>query len=537
MKHPRLRDPMRRVWSVLALLALATLPPPAGATSPLEAAVAPGQVVADAAARVLTEATDEADRDGTPERANFLLAQMTEFAKDFTTPVIPPEASYAAETLAAFAFATELTGRLAGVPDAIGQTSVILHSCDVGEITPPEFSALSQDLGLLTGRLETLASLAAAPPAGIHADELARAVDRTRAWLASERESRACKIADEFIVVQVDVIPLELDPEDALAFALFPSVAWPTANMSITGRSTNASSPVRLEAPFIGLDFELPVDASGRFGGTFRLPLETPLGSQQIHLSQGGLTADRTITIMRAPSRLDVVGATRALVNETITYEVKLTSVIPERTRSATISVRPGEDVMLESGRASVPFQMPQVRGDVSLRFTFAGDEVVASAERVLIVSVVPAPPPIAPRIVRDDLNWFVLVAVAFLALAVLVAQAWRRRRELARGRAPLIGAWATAIATAGPPNHLVGLVAWIMAWLRTRGRVRLGTTVREAAPIMVQQGLGGGSLVRAFEQIRYGPRQDARLDVVLVGEWRARARTVADADREEAPR
>jgi hypothetical protein len=533
MKRARLRRPMRRAWTLLAIVALAWVPPPAAAATPLEAAVAPGQVVADAAALLLPMATREADRDGTPDAADALLAEIHAFVSDFSQPVIPPEATYAAETLAALAYASEVAARLTGVPDAIGQVSTILHRCDVAEITPPEYATLAQQLGFLSGRLETLGSLAGAAPPGIRAGSFAQSIDETRAWLTGEREVRACKIAEEFIVVQVKVIPLTPDAADALSFALFPAVAWPTAKVAISGRTTNASAPVRLESQALGLDVELGVNASGGFAHEIHLPETTPLGVLTFFLSQGNLTAQRTLNIVRAPARLDVVGPTRGYVNETLAYEVMLTSVIPERTRNATIRVVPGGDVLLQDGHALTSVRTPQVRGELSVRFLFAGDDLVAPAEKALLLSIVPAPAPPGRGIEQDGLDWIALAALGVLVLVVAAGAAWRSWR--ARRPAPRLVTPAVARAiSAAPPPSLVGLVGWIMAWLRGRGHARAGTTVREAAPRMVEHGLGGGVLVRRFEQIRYGPPQDARIDASLVSAWRRRAHRVIDG-REDA--
>ena len=512
---------MRR--AIALLLAALVAIPGAASQAQLRAALAPVQTAVDAATSIVGLAIDEAQRDGSPDQAMMLRDELLLYADALARAwELPEAATYGAEVEAALPYVQDVASAIAGVPEAVAPLSTAGETCARREISPGEDATLRASATTLAALAEELAGLAQRAPPGVETRELRGAAERLAGWHAG---------------VDLAACVVEGEPVPFLTLRARPTTIWPTGTLRIEG-ATSLPGPVRLIAPALGVDHELP--GSGRFALRVVVPEDAPLGVATLRASAGDLVAEANVTIERLRPQLDLTGPARVLPGASYVITVALTSRAPDLTANATVLVD-GEPVQLRGGRASLLREAPEELGTIVHGARYAGSAAVAPAEASLRIEVVEAnelaPPPAADEQLPDKaeepperalLSWILASAaarpllwalLAALAVGLVVFLLLRRRRAPVVRTTPAVAASLIGEPSRATPQDagFVALLAALFRRLRERGKLPRGTTARESMPLLAEMGLDAEAIVGSFERVRYGDEPEAP-------SWRERA-------------
>lgn len=521
-----------RLFVAIGLVVIVALPPPAFAQDALRAAVAPGQTVVDAAARILRDTIWESERDGTPDVALATLADLDTFVAAMRGEwSLPARATHREAALAARDYAERVHAAVGGIPNATSAIARAFASCAAapGRVDLGDARAAH---ALLELRTRHVLELADAPPAGIDATGLAASAAALDRWTEVYTTSERC----------------EITPEPYLRLHVAPTTSHPLGRVQVYG-ATNEGATVFLNSTPIDLTASLDV-LENRFGGEIALPADTPLGRVLIRATAGSLNATTTLIVALAPSNLAVYGPAEATPASNVTVTVRLTSPLRDRVASAQVRVTAEGDersIALADGQGVVVLAAPAVPQTWRLRFDYLGDPIVAPASAALdVVVAVPTVPTSEPRTdparearpVLPGSAWgWLWGAGSILALAgivlVVARGVWAQRRSSPRertasARPPRESAGRPQLEDAAQPKpraaSLVGWFAWIVEGLRKTGQARPSETAREVVASLRQRGFDPGDLASAFEDARYGMKLEPPGALARMQTWADRA-------------
>lgn len=513
--------------AVAALLLLSPALAAAAESDAVDAAVAPAQTSVDAASRIVHLAIEEASRDATPDEAMALRDDLVAFARAFDRSwSLPDAATHKDLALAALPFGTRVALAVGRLPEDVALLATLSERCARDLLERGEYAARLAAFANATSAAASLAAIASSAPEGVRALGLEGAARRLAGWSLQFEGLPGCGVAGDA-------------PVSFLLLDVSPSPAWPTATLVVRG-TTNDEGPVSLAVPGLEIDGRAwSVQANvtdDRFLAAVLLPRTVPLGEHVLTASGARANASTTFTIARAPSSLAAIAPASARVGENVTVLVSLESPVPEDTLGAVVDGPGGARIRLAGGRAFASVPVGTSPGLVSLRFSFAGTDVVAPSEASAVVNVVapgavapaPAGPPARPVERAEAPFPIAALVVGLLALTVLLGAAWvqarRRRVQAARPASPSRRAGvarddALSSAALDPSSaRLVALFSAVARALRAAGLARASTTAREMRPALERLGAPAEAIVESFERARYAGEPERE-------DWRDRAR------------
>lgn len=516
-------------------LVVGLVAPTAGATPAsdpgLLAAVAPVQTVFDGAAREVQLAITESTRDGTPDAARALHADLLAFVEGLGEDrSIASSASYREAALAALPAALSVAATLANLTEDIARLSTSGETCSHRVLTSTERADLEGSLASIQATGRALAQLAQQAPEGVDGRPLLDAAERLTTWSMPFQGFEGCTFMDADAPGAPPFLKVDLRP----------AVAWPTRAVQVRG-VTSVGGPVRITAPALGWEGEAARDPDGSFRVTFTVPRSTQDGAFPVRAHVGNLTGMVNLTVIRAPSSLDVTGPLHSRIGGNVTVQIRLSSPLQEEIAKARILVDNGArpSVALANGTATLQLGLPREPGPLEVAFRFPGTGLVAGDETTysVVVGEEPEGEEFAPPEKVDDplLAYSLLTAflLAFLSASWIVAMVRARRPPRLASRGPASPPPATSRAPRAralssaetPPRTLVEVFSGLVRALRTARLVRPSMTAREMQPTLSRLGFELEDLVPAFEAARYGDRPEPTSWTRRLVAWTERAR------------
>jgi hypothetical protein len=512
---------------VLLLLGAAAQGPQAyDSTMRNEAAVwAPVQVVLDAIPDVVSLAVLEASDDGTPDDAEALVARLSNYRTGLQAPTRFPSQSVAASLDAsnAYAFAEQAFLLARAVPASAVQLARASEACSVLRVDAvATYWRLAGEVGEADLALREVASaleeLLAAPPPGIDATPVARALAMLTQWhAATSAEADGCLAAlAQRIGAEVLFAGRPAGADTLLVAWLAPERTWSGGRVGLLGRATGPpGGPVQVASTPLRAD--LPRAASGAFQTAFDAP--TGLGAYPVTVSYGARSVLLSLQVVKAPVELELLAPYRAEPGARVEATVRWHSPAPHLLGDQSILARGDRTAQrpLASFQATFAFTAPEA-GSMRVRFIYPGSDVLEAAEVEWVLIVADDAADAAQDGARERGGgwgrggglfpeapfepWLFLVVILLIIVLLVALEFWLRRRRQVALVAPRAAA---AVPPRGLPSGFVAAFAAFVAWWVRLGVARKSWTAREVGEALQGQGVAVGGLVRRFEATRYG--------------------------------
>ncbi len=535
-----------RVLAVLLVFAASLGAPALAQDASFRAALSPVQSAVDGAGSLVTSAHYEPTRDGSPDEAFALRAQLDAFTATLSRDwSLPAQATYREQVLAALPYAREVFETVAPLPDNVGSAARLAATCDSrGSLSPAQARLLAQEVETVRAWGELIREVASRSPVGIDVTPLQQAADAVESWTASTKLLECASSV----------------PEPFITLRLIPAKSWPGGTVRAVG-STNMRGDVTLEASALSFSAQVPV-TRGAFSMPVPIPRETSFGTIPVTAAIGDVSATAMLEIVKAPSRIVLDGPSSVVPGAAFSIRARLISPLPDITDSATLTISGsgGGSVALARGAGTFPARAPDLPQRLTYTFTYAGTAIVAGAVETFTIEVrtpetpaptpplpggsPPTPDPIQPTspATRPPIlgippaqwrslasaNWLWLLLAAILAVLVAIIVAIRRFWPSAKGAiggapvarsAPPISAAAAGITWVG--RGIIAAFVALVHLLTRRGDVTPAMTAREVSARIEAKGVPVEGVVEAFERVRYGSKPEAAT-------WADRMRTWA---------
>lgn len=517
---------------------------------------APVQLLLDQWPTLMQLAIDEATLDGSPDDATELARQMRAFFAHFQGQPEWPNNAVASTTNARAIFdrVDAILDVAHRTPDAVASLARVdarcIESRGVATLDSARawWNAGAASAGDIDFFARDMQALADSLPAPLEVGPVHLGLNALVSWLHATAITLEECVETLLIVLGEKAEAYALGPllggndssadRAKLRFSVVPSTVHYDQTVRISGVVKGAPGSNPILDSSLGWNGAFETRLGGFFEGTYTVPLNAQVGPHTVTVRAGSLSDQALITVIKAPTYLQVQAPSQVQPNETISVHARATSpfLLPE---NAVLLIN--NDVGPATG-FSISTKAPATEANLTFTIQYAGDVHHESATQTVTVRV-RNPELVAPDAesiwdILDKEQWYgptedpggaggfgfqaapretgglLVLAAALLLFAIGDAALSARRTP----------------ATFDEPTPVPGRMAWPRGFLRAFAAfaafliriraIRGGATARDVGRYLSERGIQSDAVVKDFEEVRYANASMEDLDQTTHSRW-----------------